>query len=405
MEGILLPSKTKGVRVLKFKLALILIVTLLASCGGGGTNTVPNPISETIDPNDTTNSIPLIVDGGTNTNHIFNRARVSIKVCAPNDSTKCQIVDNVILDTGSSGLRLLSSALNPDIITSLPVLKSNTGNIFECMQFVSGYMWGQVSTADVMFGSKIAPSLSIQLIDNDLTIPNACNHIGSFPPLLDGGGASNGILGISTSNIDGGTYYTCPTAGCNSSTVEGATIFQPVVNPITKFDGDNNGIIIDLPAIQIGGVQTVSGTLTFGIGTRNNNKLSGQTIFPLDINGYTSTVTVDGIPTGPAYFDTGTQYMWFTDLSLPTCSGGQLICPIAPITRALVLQNSTYSFNVSNINEALRDPTLFAFNDVEINRSYGSGPGPYTNIGLSFFYGKRIFFGQATSSSGQFVAF
>ena len=59
------------------------------------------------------NVAPIIVDAGpaglnfTSTNVPF----VTIKVCVPGSTTECQTIDHVTVDTGSSGLRIVSTVL------------------------------------------------------------------------------------------------------------------------------------------------------------------------------------------------------------------------------------------------------------------------------------------------------
>jgi len=51
-----------------------------------------------------------------------------------------------------------------------------------------------------------------------------------------------------------------------------------VQNPVTLFATDNNGVIIELPAVS--GVETsVTGSLIFGIGTQSNNALGSATVY------------------------------------------------------------------------------------------------------------------------------
>ena len=49
------------------------------------------------------------------------------------------------------------------------------------------------------------------------------------------------------------------------------------------FNVDNNGVILQLPAVQ-SAATTVSGSLIFGIGTESNNALGSVNVFGLDTN-------------------------------------------------------------------------------------------------------------------------
>src|SRR5262249_6083252 len=47
---------------------------------------------------------------------IPNAAYTNIKICAPGDETNCQVIDHVQVDTGSTGLRIASKAVNPKLL-------------------------------------------------------------------------------------------------------------------------------------------------------------------------------------------------------------------------------------------------------------------------------------------------
>ena len=83
---------------------------------------------------------------------------VQVKVCAPGTAS-CQTVDNVLLDTGSYGLRIFRSALNG-------ILPSVTTGLAECVTFVDGSGdWGPVQAADVYLGGEPKVTVPIQVID------------------------------------------------------------------------------------------------------------------------------------------------------------------------------------------------------------------------------------------------
>ncbi|MFX8377738.1 DUF3443 family protein, partial [Acinetobacter baumannii] len=60
-----------------------------------------------------------------------------------------------------------------------------------------------------------------------------------------------------------------------------AAPFQQLPNPVAAFATDNNGTIIALPAVPQRGATSVSGTVTFGIGTQADNSLTATTILPV----------------------------------------------------------------------------------------------------------------------------
>ncbi|MEY2860180.1 MAG: hypothetical protein RL392_638, partial [Pseudomonadota bacterium] len=138
---------------------------LLAGCGGGdGSNTNSAVIGASI-PGD--NVIPLTVDSGpAGAGPQANRLYTSVTLCQPGTSvststSNCQIIDHVLVDTGSIGLRLIasqvSSALNLQATTS-PVTVA-------CQQFLdNSFAWGPVVSADIKLGGKTISNLPIQIM-------------------------------------------------------------------------------------------------------------------------------------------------------------------------------------------------------------------------------------------------
>src|SRR5258708_6135570 len=116
------------------KLIPIAAILFGIGCGGGGSSSKTNTIATP-----TSNVQPVSVNSGPAGNYV-NGPFTSVTVCTPGTST-CQTIDGVLVDTGSSGLRLLSSALT----VSLTQQTSSDGNpIVECFPFVSCLTCGRV---------------------------------------------------------------------------------------------------------------------------------------------------------------------------------------------------------------------------------------------------------------------
>src|ERR1019366_6411445 len=80
----------------------------------------------TVNPVQQANNVqPIVVDAGPPqlTQPSTNVAFTTVTVCVPGTTT-CQSIDNVMVDTGSSGLRLISGVLN----ISLPPENDSGGN-------------------------------------------------------------------------------------------------------------------------------------------------------------------------------------------------------------------------------------------------------------------------------------
>ena len=237
-------------------------------CGGSSS---PHVNSNSVSTSGS-NVQPITVNSGPTGNYT-NGAFTSITVCAPGTST-CQTIDGILVDTGSSGLRILSSALT----ISLSQQKSSDGNpVVECLPFVSGYTWGPVQSADVQISGEKASSVPTQVISaTDFPVPTSCSDQGASENTLDALGA-NGILGVgnfaqdcggacaTTGASNPGLYYECPSSGC---IVIAQSLAQQVQNPVALFATDNNGVILELPAVTAP-VASINGSLVFGIGTQS----------------------------------------------------------------------------------------------------------------------------------------
>ena len=147
------------------------VVMLVVSCGGSSSTPSPSTPSS---PG--SNVLAISVNPGP-AGIYANGAFANVTVCAPGTTT-CQTIDGVLVDTGSSGLRILSSALT----ISLAQQKASDGNpVVECLPFVDGYTWGPVQTADVELSGEKASSTPIQVISgSDYTVPTGCCRFRQF---------------------------------------------------------------------------------------------------------------------------------------------------------------------------------------------------------------------------------
>ena len=313
-------------------LGLVVASIMTFGCGAGSNGASQssqngnNPVS---------NVQTITVNAGPDSNYV-DGAFTSVTVCVPGSTTNCQTISGILVDTGSSGLRILSSALT----VSLPQQTNSTGNpIAECAAFASGVTWGPVQTADVKMAGEQASSLPIQVIgsSNFSTIPGNCTAQGVPMDDLANLGA-NGLLGMgqaiqdcgsacaSSGPLSQGTYYACPSSGCTDTT---ESLAQQVQNPVAAFTTDNNGVIIELPAVS-GGEASLSGSLIFGIGTQSNNGLGGATVFGTDPFGDFNTTYKTTAYT--SFLDSGSNGIYFLDVTttgIPVCAGtlNFLYCP------------------------------------------------------------------------------
>jgi len=361
-------------------------------CGGGGGSHV-NTIAAS-----GSNIQPITVNSGPGSNYA-NGAFTSVTVCVPGTST-CQTIDSVLVDTGSSGLRLLSSALT----VSLPQQKASDGNpVVECLPFVSGFTWGPVQTADVQMAGEKASAVPIQILsDTDFPVPGACSAQGPSEDTLTALGA-NGLLGVgnfaqdcggactTTGPSNPGLYYKCPGSGC---VVIGESLLQQVQNPVALFPTDNNGVIVELPAVTAP-LATVSGSLVFGIGTQSNNGLNGATVYALNQNG-NFTTSYNNQSYNQSFLDSGSNGLYFLTSSatgIPDCSDAPFFyCPTSTQNLMATNQGSNgtsgqVKFSVANADNLFNNnQTAAVFVDLAGPNSLGG-----FDWGLPFFFGKNVF--------------
>src|SRR5271168_5480417 len=137
------------IRIARMGLALSSCLCAVA-CGGGSLGPGPAPI-----PPATANVVAVIVDSGPSNNSV-NTLFTSVTVCVPGSTTSCQTIDHIQVDTGSFGLRILA----PVLTLTLPVETLANGNsLAECTEFVDGFSWGPIVTADLQIAGETAHAL------------------------------------------------------------------------------------------------------------------------------------------------------------------------------------------------------------------------------------------------------
>jgi hypothetical protein len=413
-------------------LAAVTLGLVLSGCGGGGgggggdgssssgggvpgANKQPSAV-------DASNKVVLNVDQGLR--NVANLVKTSVTVCVPGTS-QCQTIDNVQVDTGSFGLRLIASSASA-VAGTLPQVPGFTA-LASCARFADGFAFGSVRLATVRLAGETtaagAPAgVPIQLI-GDSAFPNApatCSNNGRPENTVDQIGA-NGILGIGTSPVDCGNgcaasvpstgfYYNCSNpASCIPATVP---VSQQIGNPVARFLSNNNGVIVQMPPIGTGGASAATGTLIFGIGTQSNNQLDADVKkIGTDSAGDFLSVNYSNMTFNSGFTDTGSNGLFFNDPALPLCTGStsSFYCPSSTLTKTATIvgtdaASTSVSFVVANANMLFNTSGAFAFNDLA--GSLGNGQ---FDFGLPFFYGRHVavaIVGQPTpAGNGPFVAF
>lgn len=406
-------------------LPVIAALLALGGCGGGGGSSSSSAIDVPASTAD--NTVTITVEPGPANN--VNLPFVSVTICTPGNSSECQTIDHILVDTGSWGLRIIASQLASNL--SLTQQTDGTAAIVECTQFADGYSWGPVKLADITIGGETASAVPIQVIGDSAfpTAPSACissgNGVAEDSVLSFG---ANGVLGVGVfeqdcgaycaANPANGFYYTCSGSTCSPSTV---ALSKQVVNPVARFSADNNGVIITLPAVGSAGAATVSGTLTFGIGTQSNNSMaSSAAVYDVDPNAGTFTTDYGSGVYPNSFLDSGSNALFFADASITACDNSSNVagfyCPASTLNLYGVIygysngNNTTVYFNVANAQTLVNNnPTYAAFSNLASPHALTGG----FDWGLPFYYGRTVYTAienkSVTGSSGTyygpFVAF
>ncbi len=370
--------------------ALMIIGGLMVSagCGGAGSTSATSTTTSSGMAGTAQLSVNL-GPAGNYQNGIF----TSVTICAPGGSTACTTIPNVLVDTGSVGLRLLGSTaqgISGDQVENLGLVQvtdpSSGQPEYECVQFGDlSYTWGPVEMGTVQVGSETASNIPggsanagipIQVISTlaaprviqvgQGTADNPClTYPGSNGSTFTGGldddtvanlGA-NGILGVgnfpqdcvlATTNYCSGEVtgmYMGYDATTGAGIVDGTTpATDQVWNPVSALPVDKNGVQISLPTVPADGSATASGTLTFGIGTESNNGISSsQTVYELDDDGNFAAASYNSFDytsanSGGSFIDSGSNALYVSDagtLGTTDCANPDFYgfyCPSSPLS-------------------------------------------------------------------------
>jgi hypothetical protein len=352
-----------------------------------------------------------------------NEPVVTVTICSPTDNT-CQSIPNVLLDTGSYGLRLFSSV----ITVSLPTITVSGGNeLAECQVFGTGSTWGPVKSAKVVLGNEPAVTVQIQVIQSTYAaIPaGTTNYNCADADTSPSAAGYNGILGVGMSTYDCGSYcttttnnlnyYSCPTPFNSGNSCSGniAILSKQVTNPVAALSSDNNGVVLVTPPISNSGADSVMGAMVMGIGTRSNNTPDITTVTTFPANSYNEFTTVfNGTTLSASFIDSGSNGLYFPS-TLTQCGGSYttFYCPTVGTNLTATNKGTsgtptgTVSFQIGN-TITLLNTGYSIFNNLG---GYSAASNNYFDWGLPFFFGKTVYVGfsgqTSTLGTGPFWAY
>jgi hypothetical protein len=331
-----------------------------------------------------------------------NKPCVAVTVCTPG-TTSCQTISDILLDTGSSGLRVFRQALT----VALPDVTVPSGRVAQCIQWGDGTSdWGPVQRAAVVLGSEPAVQVPIHVIDRSFgTAPTSCGRPEPDPVTA----GFNGVLGVGlfvedcgdgcVVDAQNGIYYSCTGSACTGIAVSRALQVQ---NPVAALPEDNNGVIVELPDVPVGGTVSLEGQLLLGIGTRSNNAAAWVTVLAVDDAGFFETSFQSA--SYPAFLDTGSDGLFFPPAAtgLPGCPApnSSWFCPTSGI--ALSATNSgSVGTGSSTVSFRIADFLAFAGSSFNVSAEIGGPATPQNGFdwGLPFHFGRRVVVGLEGRSS------
>lgn len=410
--------------------SFILGISLLSACsinGGGSNSNISGPAAYYPTTLVGDNVVPLSV-GACGVHGYHNEPCISVTICVPGTTT-CQTIDNILVDTGSYGLKIFKSL----ITIPLSTIQIAGGDLANCTGYLDGSgHWGPMQTADVILGNKKASNVPMVALDASYFNAQAKSKCATSPDSSPADAGFNGIIGVGgfVHDCDVGSagspndcalsavpksYFRCSGATCVSTiTPEASQLTNPVALMPANY---NNGLVIKLPSVPTTGAGAAYGYMILGIGSPSdsNNDASGVVAYPTSNSGYFTT-EFDGVTLSKSFIDSGSNFLYFQQTStLPYCSGSTTwFCPTATQTLSAVLRGSggspsiSINFDIGNTN------TLVSYSNMVYDNIGGDiGEADMFDWGLPFFLGRSVFVGIKGSSatvnggsvSGPFWAF
>lgn len=430
----------------------LVILMQLASCGGGGGggsngNTTGaysgTGSSSTTDISGSTvqdvsachasasglaNVVPICVDAGPNPSSVgvANEAFVTVQLCVPGSTSQCVVIDHVLVDTGSTGLRVAVEALHSTPLALPAVTAGNGRAVAECYLFVSGWIWGSVNKADVYIGGLVARNVPVHMVGQGSNNPGlggnafpnstACSsqpNVGRDVGSVAGLGA-NGILGLSNPDHDcdgancdvvasNNQYFTCASNVCTSTTM--ATSGQP--SHLGLYLNDfADGVIVSMSSLSGTSASSLQGTLSFGIG--NIPSTAHQLV--LDSQGHFN-VSYDGTSYTQAYLDSGSNALYFNSsvhaISRCPSPNNDFYCPSSPLQISAMNSdsnghNNTVTLTINNFDNVVNATTYVAAGIAGPWSGVGTTPDAVFDWGFPFFIGRTVYVARAGTHGSSY---
>lgn len=315
---------------------------------------------------------------------------VSVSIC-DSSGNNCSTVNNVLLDTGSYGLRLFNSTISQNTLNNLkPITDKNNNPVGECVSYGDGSQnWGGVYKANINLSSDaIAANVPIQIINSSFyTPPSECYNATQSPQDF----GLNGVLGVGLYIADGGSYYSCNNNGCSAISLSSN---EQVSNPISFLPNNNNGLTLLFPSIPLNGAKNQSGTLYFGVNTNSQNTFNPSNVYKANTSNIPTFSSQYNSNSYSAFLDSGTNTLSIANSGLTSCEfSSSWLCPSNNTNLTFLNYNSNNTgiqsiLTIGNASSLLNTNNT-SFSTIGTNLNFGIGLN-YVDYGLPYFYGKTV---------------
>jgi Protein of unknown function (DUF3443) len=342
-----------------------------------------------------------------------NTPYVSVTLCEPG-TKNCETIDNVLLDTGSIGLRIFPSAIKKLHLET--ELSPSGDSLGECINF-AGFQsyWGPVEIADVLLGKDQASRIPVQVIDSTFPgVPKTCTQLAENPYQT----ASNGILGIrpfvtdcnGKNNCAGGdmSYFSCKSSNCTDISANIPVNLQ-LPNPVAALAKDNDGFSISLPSVPDTGAKELEGRMILG---NESGDSSGLIMLDTDSQGYAK-IQINGKPYSGLIDSGTTTWVLPSDSTYPMCSGNlsSSLCPATPMTLAIEMLGTNGS-TIASVSAKIGNTQTLSATDNYVFDNLADSFNVFSQtavLGIPFFLGRTIYFGidgkNSSMGSGPYFAY
>ena len=379
-------------------LSLVLLV-ILSACSAGSGSDITNEVLVPVPKPSNSNLMISISSNSGVCSRTINGPCVSVTICSPTNPTSCQTIDDILIDSGSVGLRIFSSELNSSLRNSLPAESINNQPIANCVGYGDlSVNWGPVAIANISLGNesttKSIPILLIDAsyIDNGAACLQNYNSTGQTFHLQTSPAdfRYNGILGVASRVYDNVTdYFSCTNSSCSKSPTIKDNNSQLLANPIAFLPKSyESGITFKFPVIGNRGAINAVGYAVFGVGSNKDNTFESDVkIYP--ISNCTDVficmpTTLEGSSIEHGFLDTGSNFFYFNDANIKKNNYGYYI-PSSIITLSPINNSIPTNINIANYDIITKTRnTSFNNNGVKTDDNI-------LDYGLPFFFGKTIY--------------